>query len=109
MRSQVRPKPDLTFSNGTIKDTVSQTITMDTHNVSQASANLLKLLKQVNQESKPCIITSHQGDAVLISKHDWESLQETLCLLSIPEMQESIIAGMTTPLSNCLCEEELEW
>ena len=82
---------------------------METYYASQARANLLQLLKQVNQEGKPCVITSHQGDALLISKHDWESLQETLCLQSIPEMQESIIAGMTTPLSNCLCEDELEW
>lgn len=82
---------------------------MDIHDASQARANLFKLLEKVNQESKPCMITSNQGDAVLISKNDWESLQETLCLLSIPEMQESIITGMTTPLSNCLCEDELEW
>lgn len=82
---------------------------MDIHDARQAQANLFKLLEQVNQEGKPCLITSSQCDAVLISKNDWESMQETICLLSIPEMQESIIAGMTTPLSNCLCEEELEW
>jgi len=46
---------------------------------------------------------------VLIAKADWESIQETLYLQSIPEMQESIIAGMKTPVSDCLCEEELEW
>ncbi len=82
---------------------------MDIYNASQARANLFKLLEQVNQESKPCIITSPKGDGVLISRDDWESLQETLCLQSIPELQESIIEGMKTPLSNCLCEEELEW
>lgn len=82
---------------------------MDIHDISQAQDNLPKLLEQVNQESKPCLITSSQGDAVLLSKNDWESLQETICLLSIPEMQDSIIAGMATNLSNCLCEDELEW
>lgn len=82
---------------------------MDIHDISQARENLLNLLAQVNQEGKPCLITSAQGDAVLLSKNDWESLQETICLLSIPEMQESIVAGMATTLSNCLCEDELEW
>ena len=63
---------------------------MDIHNASQARANLFKLLEQVNQESKPCIITSRKGDGVLISKADWESIQETLYLQSIPGFVESI-------------------
>jgi antitoxin YefM len=63
---------------------------MDIHNASQARANLFKLLEQVNQESKPCIITSRKGDGVLISKADWESLQETLYLQSIPGFVDSI-------------------
>ncbi|MEM8723557.1 MAG: type II toxin-antitoxin system Phd/YefM family antitoxin [Cyanobacteria bacterium P01_G01_bin.39] len=82
---------------------------MDIHSASQARANLFKLLEQVNQESKPCIITSRKGDGVLISKDDWESIQETLYLQSIPGMQQSIIEGMVTPLSECVSEDELEW
>jgi prevent-host-death family protein len=82
---------------------------MDIHSASQARANLFKLLEQVNQESKPCIITSRKGDGVLISKDDWENIQETLYLQSIPGMQQSIIEGMTTPLSECVSEDKLEW
>lgn len=82
---------------------------MDIHSASQARANLFKLLEQVNQESKPCIITSRKGDGVLISKDDWESIQETLYLQSISGMQQSIIEGMATPLSECVSEDELEW
>ena len=82
---------------------------MDIHSASQARANLFKLLEKVNKESKPCIITSRRGDGVLISKDDWESIQETLYLQSIPGMQESIVEGMATPLSDCVSEEELEW
>lgn len=82
---------------------------MDIHSASQARANLFKLLEQVNQESKPCIITSRKGDGVLISKDDWESIQETLYLQSIPGMQQSIIEGIATPLSECVSEDELEW
>ncbi len=82
---------------------------MDIHSASQARANLFKLLEQVNQESKPCIITSRKGDGVLISKDDWESIQETLYLQSIPGMQQSILEGMETPLSECVSEDELEW
>jgi prevent-host-death family protein len=82
---------------------------MDIYSASHARANLFKLLEQVNQESKPCIITSRKGDGVLISKDDWENIQETLYLQSIPEMQQSIIEGIATPLSECVSEDELEW
>ena len=82
---------------------------MDILSASQARANLFKLLEQVNQDSQPCVITSRRGDGVLISKDDWESIQETLYLQSIPGMRESIIEGMATPLSECVSESDLEW
>ena len=82
---------------------------MDIHSASQARANLFKLLEQVNLESKPCIITSRKGDGVLVSKDDWESIQETLYLKSISGMRESIKEGMTTPLEDCVSEDQLEW
>ncbi|MEM8780887.1 MAG: type II toxin-antitoxin system Phd/YefM family antitoxin [Cyanobacteria bacterium P01_G01_bin.49] len=82
---------------------------MDIHSASHARANLFKLLEQVNRESKPCVITSRKGDGVLISKDDWENIQETLYLQSIPGMQQSIIEGMATPLSECISEDELKW
>ena len=63
---------------------------MDIHSASHARANLFKLLEKVNQDSEPCIITSRKGDGVLISKDDWESIQETLYLESIPGYVESI-------------------
>ena len=63
---------------------------MDIHTASHARANLFKLLEKVNQDSEPCIITSRKGDGVLISKDDWESIQETLHLESIPGLVESI-------------------
>lgn len=82
---------------------------MDILSASQARANLFKLLEQVNRDSKPCIITSRKGNGVLISQDDWNSLQETLYLQSIPGMKDSIVEGMATPLSECISEEDLEW
>ena len=81
---------------------------MDIDTLSHARANLFKLLEKVNQDSEPCIITSRKGDGVLISKDDWESIQETLYLESIPGMTESIKEGVATPLEDCVPEDELE-
>ncbi|MEM6839359.1 MAG: type II toxin-antitoxin system Phd/YefM family antitoxin [Cyanobacteria bacterium P01_C01_bin.120] len=52
-------------------------------------------------------ITGASGNAVLLSKEDWSSIQETLYLLSVPDMRESIKAGMDTPIEDC--DGELDW
>ena len=65
-------------------------LVMKIFNASEARANLFSLLQQVNQDHHPRIITSKKGDAVLISREDWESLQETIYLQSISHLVESI-------------------
>ena len=63
---------------------------MEIVSASKARANLFSLVEDVNKDHLPRIITSKKGDAVLLSKDDWESLQETLYLQSIPGLVESI-------------------
>jgi PHD/YefM family antitoxin component YafN of YafNO toxin-antitoxin module len=47
------------------------------------------------------LISGKRRNAVLLSEEDWRSIQETLYLLSIPGMRESIVKGMKTPVSKC--------
>jgi len=56
---------------------------------------------------QPIIITGKRNNAVLLSEDDWRAVEETLYLLSVPGMRESIIAGMKTPLEEC--DEALDW
>jgi prevent-host-death family protein len=63
---------------------------MEIVNASTARANLFGLVEQVNQDHVPRIITSKKGDAVLLSKEDWDSLQETLYLQSISGLVEAV-------------------
>lgn len=63
---------------------------MEILNASEARANLFSLVEKVNRDHLPRVITSRQGDAVLLSKDDWESIQETLYLQSIPHLIESV-------------------
>ncbi|MCP3956566.1 MAG: type II toxin-antitoxin system Phd/YefM family antitoxin [bacterium] len=74
---------------------------MSTINATNARANLYALLEQVSESHEPVQITSKRGNAVLIAEEDWRSVQETLYLLSVPGMRESIIEGMKTPLDEC--------
>lgn len=63
---------------------------MEILSASEARAKFFSLVEQVNRDHSPRVITSRQGDAVLLSKDDWESIQETLYLQSIPGLVESI-------------------
>ncbi len=63
---------------------------MEIFSATQARAKLFSLLEQVNKDHSPRVITSRQGDGVLLSKDDWDSIQETLYLQSIPGLLDSI-------------------
>ncbi|HUF31127.1 MAG TPA: type II toxin-antitoxin system Phd/YefM family antitoxin [Gemmatimonadaceae bacterium] len=69
--------------------------------------NLYKLLDEEALTSEPVQITGKRADAVLVSMDDWQAIQETLHLLSIPGMRESIRKGLKTPVRKCL--ESLDW
>jgi len=72
---------------------------MTTFTASEARAGLYRLIDQVTETHKPVIISGKRANAVLISEEDWSAIQETLYLLSIPNMRESIKEAMSEPLS----------
>jgi antitoxin YefM len=74
---------------------------------SEARANLYRLIDEAASSHKPILITGKRANAVLVSEDDWRSIQETLYLLSIPNMRETIIEGMNTPVDECA--KELDW
>ena len=65
------------------------------------------LVDEVAESSEPVAITGRRGNAVLVSEEDWRAIDETLHLLSIPGMRESIRAGMKEPLSKSV--KKLSW
>ncbi len=80
---------------------------MTTLTASAARAKLYKLLDQAASSHEPVQITGKRANAVLISAEDWRAIQETLYLLSIPGMRESIRKGLKTPLKKC--RTTLKW
>ena len=62
---------------------------------SEARANLYRLVDDAAH--KPVRITGRRNNAVLVAEDDWNAIQETLYLVSIPGMRESIMKGMKTP------------
>lgn len=80
---------------------------MKTISVSQARANLYRLLEEAGESHEPLVITGKRGNAVLVAEEDWRAIQETLYLVSIPGMRESIREGLDTPVEEC--DEDLDW
>jgi antitoxin YefM len=74
---------------------------------SQARANLFKLMEQTSDSHQPIQINGRRRSSVLISEEDWRAIQETLYLLSIPGMRESIRKGLKTPVSKT--SKTLKW
>ena len=74
---------------------------------SEARAGLYRLIDQTSESHQPILISGKRGSAVLISAEDWQAIQETLYLLSVPGMRESIKKGMAEPLAKSA--KELGW
>ena len=80
---------------------------MDTLTASEARANLYRLIDQTVASHEPIIITGKRNSAVLLSAENWSAIQETLYLLAVPGMRESIKTGVAEPLAKS--SKELEW
>lgn len=68
---------------------------------SEARANLYRLIDEAASSHEPLVISGKRNKAVLIAEEDWEAIQETLFLLSVPGMRESIREGLAAPAEEC--------
>ena len=73
----------------------------------KARSKLYRLIDEAAETHQPIVIMGKRNKAVLVSEEDWSAIQETLYLLSVPGMRESIRKGKETPLDEC--DEELVW
>jgi len=64
-------------------------------------------MDQAAQSHRPILISGKRSNAVLVAEEDWIAIQETLFLLSVPGMRDSIKAGMAEPIDSCTIE--LDW
>ena len=76
-------------------------------NASEAREKLYRLLDESAVTHEAVLITGPRSNAVLVGEEDWNAIQETLHLLSVPGMRESILKGLATPISEC--EKEPGW
>lgn len=80
---------------------------MTTLSASEARKRLFSLVDEVKESHDPVQIVGKRNSAVLISEEDWRAIEETLYLVSIPGMRESIRKGLKTSVEKC--SEEPGW
>ena len=80
---------------------------MNILNATEARSKLYSLIDETALSHQPVIITGKRANAVLVSEEDWNAISETLYLLSIPGMRESIKEGLNQNLSDS--SKELDW
>ena len=80
---------------------------MDVIPIGQAILRLYRLVEEATSSHLPILIQGEKSNAVLVAEEDWKAIQETLYLLAIPGMRESIRQGIDTPVEDC--DEELVW
>lgn len=71
---------------------------------SEARNRLYRLVDETAAAHRPILITGKRSNAVMVAEEDWNAIQETLHLLSVPGMRESIQAGLATPVDECATE-----
>ncbi len=76
-------------------------------NATEARTRLYSLIDEAATSHEPVIIKGKRASAVLIAEEDWRAITETLHLLSVPGMRESIQAGMKTPTTDC--RKDVDW
>ena len=74
---------------------------MTTFNATEARSKLSALIDETTATHQPIVITGKRGNAVLLAEGDWKAINETLHLLSVPGMRESIQEGMASNLDDC--------
>ena len=81
---------------------------MTSTNIANFRENIVPLLEQTIKFNEPLTVNTDIGNAIVLSEDDYRSLIETLYLTSIPGMEEKLLNGKATPLSDCIPEDEVD-
>lgn len=80
---------------------------LKTISATSARARFFGLIDEAAENHQPVLITTKRNNAVLVSEEDWDALHETMYLLSIPGMRESIIEGSNAPREEMVSHEAI--
>lgn len=79
---------------------------LDVISAAQAGNKIQHLIEETAESHRPILITADNNNAVLLSEEDWNALQETLYLVSVSGLRDSIVGEMAKPDEEFVSEEE---
>ena len=80
---------------------------MKTLSVNEAREKLPELVEDVLLNHEPMLISGINKNAVLVAEIDWQAMNETLHLLSVPGMRDAIQTGLSEKLEST--SKQLTW
>lgn len=86
---------------------IAHAYVMKTITATSARSDLYRIIDAAQSTHEPVQITGKRGNAILVAEDDWRAIQETIYLLGIPGMRDSIVEGMAEPIENCTEEIDL--
>ncbi len=80
---------------------------MKTMTATTAWSEMDRVIDAALSDHEPVQITAANGNVVLVAESDWRAIQETLHLVTLPGMRDSILEGMAEPVEDCSREIDL--
>ena len=71
--------------------------------------DIYNIIAQTNENCAPIAITNTKGKGAVLVEDEWAAIEETLYLMGIPGMAESLVEGRDAPVEDCVSESALEW
>lgn len=81
---------------------------MTNTNITNFRKNIYELLEQTIKYNEPINISTKNGNAIVLSEEDYNSLIETLYIESIPGLKEDIIKAGSEEFEECIPEDEVD-
>lgn len=78
-------------------------------NITNFRKNLFGMLEQTIKYNEPINIITKNGNVVVLSEEDYNSVVEAFHLCSLPQMKEAIAEGLYTSVTECIPEKEVQW
>ena len=80
---------------------------MITLSVKEASDKLPELIENTIAKCEPVLVSGKNKNAVLMAESEWQAMNETLHLLSVPGMRDTIQSGLSENLDSI--SKKLNW
>ncbi len=78
-------------------------------NITNFRKDIYALLEQTINYNEPINISTKNGNAVVLSEEDYNSLIETLYITSVPNLKEELIKRASDNEEEFVSEDEVKW